>query len=153
MTTRKTIALTIWTFVGKVMSLLFNMLSRFVRAFLPRSKSLLISRLQLPSAVILEPPQNKISHCFHCFSILSYEVMGLDVMILVFWMLRFKVTFPLSCSTFIKRLFGSTFCHKGGVIFNLTDKGKVIDISPNNLDSSLCFHPAWNFAWYTLHIS
>ena len=59
MTTGKTIALTRWTFVGKVMSLLFNMLSRFVIAFLPRSKHLLISWLQSPSAVILEPPQIK----------------------------------------------------------------------------------------------
>ena len=59
MTTGKTIALTIWTFVGKVMSLLFNMLSRFVIAFLPRSKHLLISWLQSPSAVILEPKKRK----------------------------------------------------------------------------------------------
>ena len=57
MTTGKTIALTIWTFVGKVMSLLFNMLSRLVIAFLPRNKHLLISRLQSPSAAILEPPK------------------------------------------------------------------------------------------------
>ena len=55
MTTGKTIALTIWTFVGKVMSLLFNMLSRFIVAFIPRSKHILISWLQSPSAVILEP--------------------------------------------------------------------------------------------------
>ena len=66
MTTGKTIALTRWTFVGKVMSLLFNMLCRLVTAFLPRSKCLLISWLQSPSAVILEPPQNKVCHCFHC---------------------------------------------------------------------------------------
>ena len=59
MTTGKTRALTRWTFVGKVMSLLFNMLSRFVIAFLPRSKCLLISWLQLPSAVLLEPPKIK----------------------------------------------------------------------------------------------
>ena len=65
MTTGKTIALTRWTFVGKVMSLLFNMLSRLVITFLPKSKHLLISWLQSPSAVILEPPQNKVSHCFH----------------------------------------------------------------------------------------
>ena len=64
MTTGKTIALTRWTFVGKVMSLLFNMLSRLVIAFLPRSKCLLISWMQSPSAVIVEPPQNKVSHCF-----------------------------------------------------------------------------------------
>jgi len=69
MTTGKTIALTRWTFVGKVMSLLFNMLSRLVTAFLPRSKRLLISWLQSPSAVILEPPQNKVCHCFHSFPI------------------------------------------------------------------------------------
>ena len=60
MTTGKTIALTRWTFVGKVMSLLFNMLSRLVITFLPRSKRLLISWLQSPSSVILEPPKNKI---------------------------------------------------------------------------------------------
>ena len=67
-TAGKTIALTRWTFVGKVMSLLFNMLSRLVITFLPRSKLLLISWLQSPSAVILEP-RNKVSHCFHCFPI------------------------------------------------------------------------------------
>ena len=66
MTTGKTIALNIWTFVDKVMSLLFNMLSRLVITFLPRSKHLLISGLQSPSAVILEPPPKKVSHCFHC---------------------------------------------------------------------------------------
>ena len=64
MTTGKTIALTRWTFVGKVMSLLFNMLSRVVITFLPRSKGLFISWLQSPSAVILEPPKNKVWHCF-----------------------------------------------------------------------------------------
>ena len=71
MTTGKTIALTRWTFVGKVMSLLFTMLSRLVIAFLPRCKHPLISWLQLPSAMILEPPhpRNKVSHCFHCFPI------------------------------------------------------------------------------------
>ena len=68
MTTGKTIALTRQAFVGKVMSLLFNSLSRLVITFLPRSKRLLISWLQLPSAVILEPPK-LVSHCFHCFSI------------------------------------------------------------------------------------
>ena len=68
-TTGKTIALTRWTLVGKVMSLLLNMLSRLVITFPPRSKRLLISWLQSPSAVILEPPQNKVCHCFHCFPI------------------------------------------------------------------------------------
>ena len=69
MTTGKIIALTRRTFVGKVMSLLLNMLSRLVITFLPRSKHLLISWLQSPSAVILEPRQNKVCHCFHCFPI------------------------------------------------------------------------------------
>ena len=69
MTTGKTIALTSRAFVGKVMCLLFNMLSRLVIAFLPRSKHLLISWLQSPFAVILEPPKNKICHCFYCFPI------------------------------------------------------------------------------------
>ena len=69
MTTGKTIGLTTWTFVGKVMSLLFNMLSRLVIASFPRSKNLLISWLQSPSAVILEPKKIKVSHCFHCFPI------------------------------------------------------------------------------------
>ena len=67
MTTGKTIALTRQTFVGKVMSLLFNTLSRLVITFLPRSKHLLISWPQPSSAAILEPPQNTVSHCFHCF--------------------------------------------------------------------------------------
>ena len=66
MTTGKAIA--IWTFVGKIMSLIFNMLSRLVMAFLPRSKPLLISWLQSPSTVILEP-KKIVFHCFHCFSI------------------------------------------------------------------------------------
>ena len=68
------------TFVGKVMSLLFNMLSRLVITFLPRSKHLWISWLQSPSAVILEPPKNKVCHCF---ASICHEVMGLDAMILV----------------------------------------------------------------------
>ena len=69
MTSGKTIALTRQTFVGKVMSLLFTMLSRLVITFLPKNKRLFISWLQSPSAVILEPPKNKVSHYFHCFPI------------------------------------------------------------------------------------
>ena len=68
MTTGKTIVLTRQTFAGKIMSPLFNMLSRLVIAFLPRSERLLISWLQSPSAVILEP-KKRVSHCFHCFPI------------------------------------------------------------------------------------
>ena len=84
MTAGKTIALTRWTFVSKVMSLLFNILSRFVTAFLPRNKRLLISWLQSPSAVILEPKKIK-SVTVSMFSpSVCYEMIELDAMILVF---------------------------------------------------------------------
>ena len=99
-TTGKTIALTRLTFVGKVMSLLLNMLSRLVITFLPRRKPLLILWLQSPSAVILEPKKIKSL----TFSIVSpcicHEMMGPDAMILVFWMLSFKPTFSLSLFQF-----------------------------------------------------
>ena len=84
MTTGKTIVLTTWTFVGKVMSLLFNMLSRFVIAFLPRNEHLLISWLQSLSIVILEPKKIKSATVSIFFPSLCHEVMGLDAMILVF---------------------------------------------------------------------
>ena len=141
MTPGKTIALTRWTFVGKVMSLLFNMLSRLVITFLPRSKCLfffflqiesfivgrflfflfnlilfltlqycigfaiyqhesttgiIISWLQSPSAVILEPPKIKSLTVSTVSPCICHEVMGLDAIILVFWMLSFKPTFSLS---------------------------------------------------------
>ena len=86
MTTGKTIALTRWTFVGKVTSLLLDMLSRLVITFLPRSKRLLISWLQSPSTVILEPQKIKSDTVSPS---ISHEVMGLDAMIFIFWMLSF----------------------------------------------------------------
>uniref|UniRef100_A0AC11CZ09 Uncharacterized protein n=1 Tax=Ovis aries TaxID=9940 RepID=A0AC11CZ09_SHEEP len=84
MTTGKTIALTRWTFVGKVISLLFNMLSRSVITFLPRIKHLLISWLQSPSAVILEPPEIKSDTVSTVSPSICHEVMGPEAMILVF---------------------------------------------------------------------
>ena len=84
MTTGKTIVLTIWTFVGKVMSLLFNMLSRLVITFLPRSKRLLISWLQSPSAVILEPLKIKSATVSTVSPSIPHEVMGPDAMIFIF---------------------------------------------------------------------
>ena len=105
MTAGKAIALTRQTFVGKVVSLHFNMLSRLVITFLPRSKCLLISWLQSQSAVILEPKKIKSGTVS---TPISHEVMGPDAMILVFWMLSFKPTFSLSSFTFIKRLFSSS---------------------------------------------
>ena len=92
MTTGTTIALTRWTFVGKEMSLLLNMLSRLVIKFLPRSKCLLISWLQSPSTVISEPRKIKSATVSTVSPSICHEVMGLDAMILVFWMLSFKPT-------------------------------------------------------------
>ena len=107
MTTGKTIALTRWTFVGKVMPLLFNMLSWSI-AFLPRTKHLLISWLQSPSAVILEPKNTKSATVSIASPSLCHEVMGPDAMILVFWMLSFKPTFSLFSFIFINKLFSSS---------------------------------------------
>ena len=101
MTICETIALTRWTFFSKVMSLLFNMLSRCVIAFLPRRKCLLISWLKSTSAVILEPLQNKVCHCFPIYLPWSD---GTGCHVLVFWMLSFKPTFSFSSFT-LKRLF------------------------------------------------
>ena len=105
MTAGKTIALTRWTFVDKIMSLLFNMLSRLVITFLSRSKHLLISWLQSPSAVILEPQNIKSVTVSTVSPSICHEVMGLDAMILVFWMLSLKPIFTLFSFTFIERLF------------------------------------------------
>ena len=93
MTTRKAITLTIWTFVGKEMSLLFNMLFCFVIAFLLRSKRLLISRPHSPSAVILEAKKIKSVTVSVVSPSICHKVMGLDATILVFRMLSFKPTF------------------------------------------------------------
>ena len=123
----------------QVMSLLLDMLSRLIITFLPKSKRLLISWLQSPSAVILEPPQDKIRHCFPIYFPWS---MGLDTMSLVFWMLSFKPPFSLSSFTFIKRLFSSSlFCHKLGVICGselLIFLPAIL--SPAYASSSLAFH-------------
>ena len=104
----KFIVLTRQTFVGKVMSQLFNMLSRLVIAFLPRSKHLSISWLQSPSAVILEPPKIKSLTVSIVSLSICHEMMGPDAIILVFWMLSFKPAILLSYFTFITRLFSSS---------------------------------------------
>ena len=107
MTTRKAITLTRWTLVGKVKSL-FNMLSRLVIAFLPSSKHLLISWLQSSTVVIFEPPKVRSLTVYIVSPSICHEVMGLDVVTLVFWMFSFKPTFSLSSFTCIKRLFSSS---------------------------------------------
>jgi len=94
-------SLTRRTFVGKVMSLLFHMLSRLVITFLPRSKCVLIPWLQSPSAVILEPKKIKSDTVSTVSPSISHEVMGPDAMIFGFWMLSFKPTFSLSSFTFM----------------------------------------------------
>ena len=110
LTAGKNIALTRWTFVGKVMLLLLNMLSRFVVAFLPRSKHLLISWLQSPSSVILEPSKKIKSVTVSIVSpSICHEEMRMDITTFVFWMLSFKSAFSLSSFTFFtQRLFSSS---------------------------------------------
>ena len=104
MNTGKTIALSMWTIVEKVISLLLNMLSRLVITFLLRSKRLLISLLPSPSAVILQPPKIKSDTVSTVSPSIFQEVMGPDAMFLVFWMLSFNPAFSLSFFTFIKSL-------------------------------------------------
>ena len=135
MTIGKTVALTIWTFIGKVISLLFNMLSRLVIAFLPRSRCLFIAWLQSPSAVILEPKKIK-PVTVSTFSSICHKVMGPDAMILVFWMLCFNPAFSLFSFTLIKRAFNSSLFSAIRVVIMCISE--VVDISPSSLDSSLC---------------
>ena len=150
-TTGKTIVLKRLTFVSKVMSLLFNMLSRLVIVFLPRSKHLLISWLQSPSAVILEPRKIQSVTVSIVFPSICHEVMWLDAMMFVFWMLSFKPALSLSSFTSIKSFlmrFLFTFCHNRGVIC----------ISVNWYFSQqswfqIVLRPAQHFTWCTPHIS
>ena len=122
MATGKTVTLSVQTSVGKGMSLLFNMLSRFVIAFLPGSKRLLILWLQSLSAVILEPKKIKSVTVSIFPSSIYCEMMGPDAMIFVFWMLSFKPAFLLSFFTFIKRFFSRNWG-----VFNLYHQsGKLI---------------------------
>ena len=134
MTTGKTIALTRWTFVGKVMSLLFTMLSRLVIAFLPRSKHLLISWLQSPSAVILEPPKIKSDTVSIVSPSIFYEMMGPDAMIFVF----------------IKRLFSSSLLSAIRMVSSMYLRLLIFILAiliPACASSSLVFHMKYS-AYY-----
>ena len=133
-TTRNTISLTKWSFVGTVMSLLFNMLPELVIAFLPRSKHLLISCLQSPSAVILEPKEIKSVTVSIVSPSICHKVMGLDAMIFVFWMLSFKPTFSLFSFTFTKKLFSSS----------LLSAIRVVSSAYLRLGSSLDWRRQWH---------
>ena len=135
---------------GKVMSLLLKMLSRLVIAVLPRSKRLLISWLQSPSAVILEPPKSKVSHCFHCFPIYFPWSDGTRChhqMILLFWMLSFKPTFSLSSFTFIKRLFSSSILSAIRVVSSVYLRLLIFLLAILIL---ALLYPACHFAWCSL---
>ena len=142
MTTGETIALTRRTFVGKVMSLRFNTLSRLVITFFPRSKCLLISWLQSPSAVILEPKKIKSDTVSTVSPSISHEVMGPDAMILVFWMLSFEPTFSLTSFTFIKRL-----CSQMSSFFFLMRLLHMKIVIPKQKSTisqtDSCIFPAW----------
>ena len=123
---------------------LFNMLSSLVIAFLPRSKHLLISWLQSPWAVILEPKKIKSVTVFIVSPSICHKVMGLDAMILAFWMLSFKPAFPLCTFTF-KRLFSSSSL----------SASREVDLHIWNCwyfswksRCQLVIHPAWHFSWY-----
>ena len=107
MTTGNTIALTIQTFVGQVMSLLFNILSRFVIAF-PSQEVSFVLWLQTLSTVILEPKKIKSVIVSIVSPSICHEVMGPDAIVLIFWILSFKPAFSFSPSSFIKRLFSSS---------------------------------------------
>ena len=143
MTTGKIIALTRRTFVGKVMSLLFNMLSRLVIAFLPRSKHLLSSWLQSPSAVIWEhPPKIKSVAASNVSPSICHEVMGLGAMIFVFQILSCKPAFSLPF-TFIKRLFSSSLLSAIRVVSSAYLRLLIFLLAvliPPCASSSLAFH-------------
>ena len=139
MTTGKIIALTMRTFVGKVMSL-FNMLSRFVITFLPRSRHLLISWLQSPSAMVLEPKKIKICYCFHFSPSICHKVMGPDAMILVFCMLSFKPGFSLTS-------------HVVAFIIHLISKVVLFMLIASCFHSPVMVQPFLHLPFYTFDVT
>ena len=149
MTTGKTIALTTRTFVAKVMSLLFNTLSRFAIAFLPRSKRLLI----MDAVTICSDSgdqENKVCHCFHCFPINLPWSDGARCHGLHFSVLSFKPAFSLSYFTFIKKLFSFSLLSAIGMV-----SSAYLRLLTFSLQSwfQLVLHSAQHFAWSTLYIS
>ena len=150
MTTGKTIALTRHTFVYKVMSLLFNILSRFVIVFLPRNNCLLISWLQLPSAVILEPEEIKSVAVSIVSPSICHEMMGPEAMILVFWIWVLSQLFhsPLSLSS-RGSLVPLLYLPWGWCHWHIWDYWYF----SRQPWFHLVLHPAQYFAWYILHIS
>ena len=133
--------------VGKVMSLLFIMLSRFVIVFLPRSKCLLISWLQSPSTVILEPKKRNSVTVLIVSPSTCHEVIGLDVMIFILWILRFKPAFPLSSFIFIKRFFSYSLLSAIRLVSSAYLRLLIF------LPQILILACACHFSWCTLHRS
>ena len=127
------------------MSLLFNMLSRFITDFLPRSKHLLISWLQSASIVILESRKIKSVTVFIVSPSICHEVMGPDAMTFVFWMLSWSQLFrsPLSSLSRDSLVPFHFFCQKGAVIYI----SEFVDISPGSFDSSLWSSPAFRMIY------
>ena len=148
MTTGKIIALTRWTFDGKLMSLFFNMLSRLVITFPPTSKCLLISWLQSPSTMILEPPTIKSVTVSLVSPSICHEVMGPVAKIFIFWMLSFKPTFSLFFFT----------SSRGSLVHFLSQGWCYLHIwgywyFSQKSQFQLVLHPAWQFTRCTLHRS
>ena len=148
MTTGKTIALTIWSFVGKVTTLLFNMVSRFIIALLSRGKCLLVLWLQSLSTGILQPKKIKSVTASTFSPSVCHEVMRQDAMILIFWMLSFKPVFSLSSSTLLKRL--------SVPLYFLPLEWHHLHIGcwygTQQSWFQLVIPPAWHFSWRPLHI-
>ena len=140
-------SLTIWTFASKVMPLLFNTLSRFVIALLPRIKHILILCLQSTSTVILEPKKIKSIIVFIFSPSICNEVMGLDATIFVFWMLSFKSAFSLSSFTFIKRVFSSSSLSAIRVVSSAYLRSLIFLLASW---FHFVIHPAQHFIWGTV---
>ena len=149
MTTGKTIALNTSTFVGKVVSLLFNTLMWFITTFLPRSKC-----VNFTAAVTFcsdfGAQEDQVCHCFCCFPIYLQWSDGTRYMIFIFWMLSFTPAFSLSSFTFITRLFSSSSLSAIRVV-SYTYLRLLLFLQQSRFQLEL--HPAWHFIWCTLHIS
>ena len=144
----KTVVLTIWTFVGKLMSLFFNRLCRFVRAFLARRKCLLISWLLSPSAVLLELKKRKSVTASTFPPSICHEVMRPDAKIFIFLNVEFQASFFILLFTHIKRLFSSSSLSAIRVVSPVFLR---LLIFSQQSWLQLVIHPAWQFTWCTLH--
>ena len=149
LTTGKTTALTRWTLVSKVISLLFNTLSRSAIVFLPNSKHLLISWLQSLSTVIMEPKKIKSVTASAFSPSIWQEVMRLDAMMLFFWMLSFKTAFSLWSCTLVNRLFSSSSLCAVRVVSSTYLR--LLIFLPAILIPA--YDSSWHFSWFTLHLS